>query len=87
LASFDPEEAAMSDKHMIAALIYAMVQAVLFGVGLVVVLSTPLSRDAMSAIPWMVAITASLSLPLSLAIAPRLTERHWRGRRGDFISG
>ncbi|MDE3176692.1 MAG: hypothetical protein KGM15_11380 [Pseudomonadota bacterium] len=77
----------MSDNYMIAALVYMMVQAVMFGVGLIVVLSTPISLYAMSAIPLMIAATAATSAPVSLTIAPRLTARYWRGRSGDFISG
>ena len=77
----------MQNRLIIAILVYMMVQAVLFGVGLLVILANPATRDAMSAMVWMIAITAAISAPISLMIAPRLTARYWRGRHGDVISG
>lgn len=77
----------MQNRLIIAMLVYMMVQAVLFGVGLLVILAIPVTRDAMSAMVWMIAITAAISVPISLMIAPRLTARYWHGRHGDVISG
>ncbi|MCC2103399.1 MAG: hypothetical protein KDJ20_04830 [Hyphomicrobiales bacterium] len=79
----------MSVRFQIAAMVYLMVQAVMFGIGVVLVLATPLSRDAMALIPWVVCTTAILSAPLSWAVAPRLRARFWseRGLHGDAISG
>lgn len=67
----------MSIRLQITALIFMMVQAVLFGVGTVLVLATPLSAWAMSLMPWVIVITALISLPASWAIAPRLRARFW----------
>ena len=73
----------------IAAMVYLMVQAIMFGAGIVLVLATPLNAIAMQLIPWVVGITAIISLPISWLIAPRLRARYWRekGTKSDFISG
>jgi hypothetical protein len=70
-------------------MVYLMVQAVMFGVGVVLVLTTPLADMAMTLMPWVVASTAVLSIPVSWVIAPRLQERYWRkkGVTSDIISG
>jgi uncharacterized Tic20 family protein len=65
----------MSTRFQISALVYLMVQAVLFGVGAIVVLATPLQTSAMTVFPWVVAVTAVLSAPISWLIAPRLRLR------------
>ncbi|WP_431862332.1 hypothetical protein [Azospirillum sp.] len=64
----------------IAALVFMMVQAVLFGVGVVLVLATPLSELAMTLMPWVVGVSTVIALPLSWFIAPRLRLRYWRER-------
>jgi hypothetical protein len=76
-------------RIQIAALVYMMVQAVMFGVGVLLVLTTPLEAMAMQLMPWVVAVSASLSLPVSWIIAPRLRARYWRerGQASDFLSG
>ena len=53
------------------------------------VLGTPLADMAMTLMPWVVATTAVLSIPLSWMIAPRLRARYWRekGLKSDIISG
>ena len=73
----------------IAAMVYLMVQAIMFGAGIIIVLATPLNAMAMQLIPWVVGVTAILSLPISWLIAPRLRARYWRekGIKSDFISG
>jgi len=79
----------MSTRIQIAAVVYMMVQAMMFGLGIVVVLATPLDNWAMQLIPWVVAISAIVSLPIAWMIAPRLRARYWRekGIRSDFIAG
>ena len=77
----------MLERLTISALVFMMVQAVLFGVGLLIVLMSSLSGHAASAIAAMIAITMAISAPLSYVIAPRLTAGYWRGRRGDLVSG
>ena len=65
----------MSVRFQIAVLVFMMVQAVLFGIGVLVVLATPLSAFAMQLMPWVVGISGIISLPLSWIIAPRLRAR------------
>ena len=72
----------------IASLVGLMVNAVLFGAGLIAVLMTPaLSAHAFTALPIMIVLSFALAAPISWAIAPRLRARTWRGRRSDFIAG
>ena len=76
-------------RIQIAAMVYLMVQAVMFGIGVVLVLTTPLADMAMTLMPWVVATTAVLSIPISWMIAPRLQAEYWRakGLKSDIISG
>jgi hypothetical protein len=76
-------------RLQITALVYMMVQAVMFGVGVLLVLSTPLEGMAMQLMPWVVGVSALVSLPVSWMIAPRLRARYWqeRGVASDLISG
>ncbi|MGJ4894191.1 MULTISPECIES: hypothetical protein [unclassified Bradyrhizobium] len=70
-------------------MVFMMVQAVLFGAGVLTILLTPLSNHAMLAMPVMIALSVVLSAIVSWQIAPRLRARYWR-RRGinhDLISG
>jgi hypothetical protein len=62
-------------RVQIAALVFLMVQAVMFGIGVMLVLGTPLAGMAMTLMPWVVATTALLSIPISWMIAPRLLAR------------
>ena len=80
---------AMYIRIQIAAMVYLMVQAIMFGAGIILVLATPLNAMAMQLIPWVVGVTAILSIPISWLIAPRLRARYWRekGIKSDFISG
>lgn len=80
----------MSIRLQIAAMVYLMTQAVMFGIGVLLVLATPLANLAMELLPWVVAATAIGSLPIAWWIAPRLRARFWRERGmpdGDVISG
>jgi hypothetical protein len=80
----------MSVRLQIAALVYMMTQAVMFGVGALLVLATPLATLAMQLMPWVVGASALGSAPLAWWIAPRLRARFWRESgmpNGDFISG
>ena len=76
-------------RVQIAAMVYLMVQAIMFGIGVMLVVGTPLADMAMTLMPWVVATTAVLSIPISWIIAPRLRARHWRekGLKSDIISG
>ena len=79
----------MSVRIQIAAVVYLMIQAMMFGVGTLLVLATPLNDMAMQLMPWVVGMSAVLSLPISWMIAPRLQARFWRekGVTSDVISG
>ena len=68
----------MKTQLAIAALIYMMVQGVLFGAGAVLVLATPLTEFAMTLMPWVVAISLIISIPIAWTIAPRMRARYWR---------
>lgn len=68
----------MSVRLQIAAMLFMMIQAVLFFAGILLLLLTPLSREAMDLMPWVVGGTAIVSLPLSWWLAPRLRARTWR---------
>lgn len=72
-------------RVQLAALIYTMTDAVLFGAGIVTVLSVPaLSEQAAYAIPAVVALSLVLAGPIAWIIAPRLRARYWRART-DFV--
>ncbi len=79
----------MTTRFLIAALIFSMTQGVLFGIGAVLVLATPLQQQAMTLLPVVVIASAIIAIPFSWWIAPRLRARYWRrrGERGDVISG
>ncbi|RAK64266.1 hypothetical protein [Phenylobacterium kunshanense] len=74
----------MRTNLAIAVLIYPMVQAVAFGLGMLLVLTT---GTAQWATPWMIAATFAVSVPVAWMIAPKLRSRRWRvahGRRPDL---
>lgn len=79
----------MWTRLQIASMVFMMVQAVLFGAGMISILATPLSQNALTLVPCMIAATFLFSAPLAWWIAPRLQVRYWRERRteGDIISG
>lgn len=70
----------MKTRLAIATLIYMMVQGVLFGAGAVLVLATPLTDFAMTLMPWVVAISSIIAIPIAWIIAPRMRARYWRRR-------
>ena len=70
----------MSIRMVIALVIYMIVQGCMFGIAVVALLVSPFSNDAMQLIPWVVAATALISVPLSWMVAQRLlmfTELHY----------
>lgn len=79
----------MTTRVSIAAVIYMMVQSVIFGVGVILVLATPLQAEAMKLMPVVVIASLIVSLPISWFLAPRLQARFWRakGVKSDLISG
>jgi hypothetical protein len=68
-------------RAAIAALIYPMTNAVIFGTGLVMALTLPTLRgDEAISIPTVVVASIILAAPVAWVIAPRLRARHWRLR-------
>ena len=66
----------MRTRLAIAALLWPMIQGVLFGLGMVALLASPLeAAEMMSAVWWMIAATCAVSLPLDWVLAPRLRLR------------
>jgi hypothetical protein len=69
----------VSTRSRIALLIYGVVNAVLFGIGVVAVLSVPAwAAQAAYLIPAVVVLSLVLSAPLAWWIAPRLRARFAR---------
>ncbi|NEW99533.1 hypothetical protein [Rhodopseudomonas sp. BR0G17] len=78
----------MSNRLRIASLVYMMTNAVLFGIGMVSIMTIPaLARNAMDWVPMAVIASFILAAPIAWWIAPRLRARYWRHRDGDVISG
>jgi hypothetical protein len=70
-----------STRLRIAALLSLMVNAVVFGIGLLTVLLVPtLSKHAFTLVPTVVVLSFALSAPISWWMAPRLQARYWRQR-------
>lgn len=70
----------MRTRFAIAALLYPMIQAVLFGIGLVALLVAPIPPSEMlRATWWMIGVTFLISAPAAWVMAPRLRLRG-RGR-------
>ncbi|MFL9501092.1 hypothetical protein ACJMQP_13600 [Rhodopseudomonas palustris] len=78
----------MSNRFRIAALVYMMTNAVLFGIGMASIMTVPaLAQNAMDWVPMAVIASFILAAPIAWWIAPRLRARYWRHRDGDVISG
>jgi hypothetical protein len=76
------KEATMRLRIMITLLIYLIVQGVLFGIGMVIVMATPLEEQAQVYVPWVVGLTFIIAVPVALGIAPRMEAwREMRSRR------
>lgn len=76
----------MSTRFRLAALVYMMTNAVIFGAGLVTILTVPSLADAaFDYIPMIVAASFILAAPIAWMIAPRLRSHYHR--EGDLISG
>ena len=68
----------------IAALVFIMTNAVLFGAALITVLAVPaFSAHAGIGIAAAVVLSVLLAAPASWLIAPRLRARYWRHRASD----
>jgi hypothetical protein len=67
----------MSVRFQISVFVFMMAQSILFGIGIVIVLATPLTAFAMQLIPWVIGLSAAIAAPVSWMIAPRLRARFW----------
>jgi hypothetical protein len=71
-------------RAAVAALIYTMTNAVIFGIGLITVLTLPALRDEeVIWIPVVVVASLILAAPAAWVIAPRLRARYWRQRAAE----
>lgn len=83
----------MSIRLQIAILLFMMVQGVFFGIGVVIVLATPLKAYAAQLIPVVIVASAIVAAPVAWKIAPRLRSAYSRRKhqrlqaRGMQISG
>lgn len=72
----------LSTRSRIGLVIYGMTNAVLFGIGIVLVLSVEsLSQHLWIGIPIVVIASAILAWPISWLIVPRLQKPLWRRRQ------
>ncbi|MCM5555411.1 hypothetical protein [Pleomorphomonas sp. NRK KF1] len=69
----------MRIRIMLTLLIYLIVQGVLFGIGMVIVMATPLEEQADVLVPWVVGLTFIIAVPVAMGIAPRM--KAWREMR------
>jgi hypothetical protein len=67
----------MSIRLQITAMVFMMVQAILFGAGTIAILLTPLRDQAFVYMPVMVVATMLIAAVISWEIAPRLQARYW----------
>ncbi|MDQ7248196.1 hypothetical protein [Dongia sedimenti] len=65
----------LTTRILMTALVYMMLQGVLFGFGAMLILGTPLAAHAMALMPWMIGVTALVALPLSWMLVPYLRTR------------
>lgn len=73
----------MTTRARISLLIYGMVEAVLFGVGVVAVLSFPSLQESWKyLLPGVIVASFVLAAPIAWMIAPRLRARYWNPQPG-----
>lgn len=67
----------MRTRFAIAALIWPMIQGVLFGLGMVALLIGGLeASELMTAVWWMIGVTFVIAVPIAWFLAPRLRLRN-----------
>lgn len=72
----------ISTRSRVGLLIYGMTNAVLFGIGIILVLSIDsLSQHAWILIPLVVVVSLILAWPIAWLIVPRLRKPLWRRRQ------
>ncbi len=71
----------MKTRLWIAGMLYPMVNAVLFGMAVIPLLSIPALQDHLwTLFPLAVASSFVIAAPISWIVAPRLRARYWRER-------
>lgn len=73
----------MSNRTAITLLIYGMVQAVIFGAGLLTLLWSPLKSDSGVLIATIVVFSLVLAAPAAWMITPMMRSRHQRKMAAD----
>jgi len=73
----------MTTRIAITAVVFMMVQSVMFGIGVTAILATPLAASADTLLPAVVLFSIAVGLPLSWWLAPRLRARYWQRPRPD----
>ncbi|MFL9823769.1 hypothetical protein [Rhodoplanes sp. SY1] len=77
----------MVTRLLIAALVYMMVQAVLFGIGTILIVSTPLAAYASELMPLHIVLSFVVAAPIAWVLAPRLRARWSRRREARIAAG
>ncbi len=72
----------MRTNFAIAALIFPMIQAVVFGLGMLGLL---IANASAGMFPAVIAATFVFAVPIALTIAPRLRSKAWRQRHGTRL--
>ena len=80
-------EVTMKTRLLVAALVFMMVQAVLFGVGTILIVSTPLAAYTSTLMPLHIVISFAIAAPIAWRLAPRLQARYWRRRDARAAAG
>jgi len=74
----------MKTRLWIAALIFPVINGLLFGLGVIPLLSIPaLAEHAKTLFPYIVAASFVAGVPVAWFIAPRLRLSYWQHRNGD----
>ena len=71
----------MSTRFQIAVLLSLMINAVLFGTGMIIVLTIPdLAKNAKYLIPVVIGCSFMITPLIAWLIAPRMRNRYWQNR-------
>lgn len=72
----------MRTRFWIAALLFPVVNAVVFGAGVITLLSVPTLADQASTLfPYVTGASLIISAPVAWLLAPRLRQRYWNRRQ------
>jgi hypothetical protein len=77
----------MKTRFAVTALIFMVVQGVLFGAGALLVLATPMRAEMETLLPYAIAISFMLAAPFAWIIAPRMMQRYSRRRPAWDVEG